>query len=155
MNVYIFDIQREPTDFLGEGMPILYKGKKGTLKTIDRLEAIISSPSSFHGSKRPSPLEDVALLIDTHKLGAKLGQDETWLERLTRDYLSHEKGSFREKYTNHSLVENGVVAANWTCNDVRTKKVNDGLPNNGLHSKRVIFLKLNHDKRNYRAGFST
>ena len=124
-------------------MPILFKGKKGKLTTIERLEAIISSPSSFHGSKRPSPVEDVALLIDTHKFGAKLGQDEIWLEKLTRDYLFHEKGSFREKYTNHSLVENGVVAS-WTCNDVRTKKVNDGLPNNGLHSKRVIFL--NPDK---------
>ena len=109
-------------------MPILYKGKKGKLTTIERLEAILSTPSSFHGSKRPSPLEDVALLIDTHKFGAKLGQDEIWLEELTRDYLSHEKGSFREKYTNHSLVENGAVTS-WTCNDVKTKKVNDGLPN--------------------------
>ena len=120
MNIYlyIFYIQREPTDYLGEGIPILNKGKKGTLKTIERLEAIISSPPSFHGSKRPSPLEDVVLLIDTHKMGAKLGKDEA----STTDYLSHDRGSFREKNTNHSLVENGEVSS-WTCSDVRQKKV--------------------------------
>ena len=82
----------EPGEFLAPKLPIIFRGKREDLTSEQRMNLIILAPDSFHCTERPSPVENVAFLVDRSKLAHP------------NDWVVHDKGSFRNYSRTNTLI---------------------------------------------------
>jgi len=114
----------QPEEFLSPKLPILFRGKQTYLSAEDRMKIVLTAPPSFHGSERPSPVENIALLIDRRQLTHP------------KDWVVHNKGSFKNFSRSYTMV-----SSNSKPRKCRSKEV---IPRGSMLVTTIHYRHMNH-----------